>query len=269
MMVAQNSSKKWMFIGGGVIVAAAIVFGFQNYPPQPKDAAGTIGAAQRYHEPQISAADVKVSQDELTTWIQSETFDRIVKDPKARKLFTDASVATALADAGRQMARGKVASERAVTLAPGDAGKPLIKQIMVTNPLETASRVPVKMSLEAAKELASSFDSGSAARLMDNFVVGPDGVRKQELLLALEPGDAIRLQKVFAGEKAANTALQSDADALQRVFLAVERAHFIDLVENNDALIAAYDNVDFVQAIASNQDLAIGLRSRVVFVGEK
>jgi len=267
-MAVQSSTKKWMFIGGGVIAAAALVVGFQNYPPQPKDAAGTIGAAQRYHEPQISAADVKVSQDELTTWIQSETFDRIVKDPQARKLFADASVAAALTDQGRQLARSKVAGDRAVTLAGSDAGKPLIKQITVTLP-EMASRVPVMISLEFAKELASNLDSASATRLMDNFVVGPDGVRKQELLLALEPGDAIKLQKVFAGEKAANTALQSDADALQRVFLAVERAHFIDLVENNDALIAAYDNVDFVQAIASNQDLAIGLRSRVVFVGEK
>lgn len=65
-MAAQNSTRKWMFIGGGVIAAAALVVGFQNYPPQPKDAAGTIGAAQRYHEPQITGDDVKVTQDELT-----------------------------------------------------------------------------------------------------------------------------------------------------------------------------------------------------------
>ena len=91
-MAVQNSSRKWMFIGGGVVAAVALVIGFQNYPPQPKDATGTIGAAQRYHEPQITGADVKVSQDELTTWIQSDTFDRIVKDPQARKLFTDAAV---------------------------------------------------------------------------------------------------------------------------------------------------------------------------------
>jgi len=91
-MAVQNSSKKWMLIGGGVIAAAALVVGFQNYPPQPKDAAGTIGGAQRYHEPQITGDDVKVSQDELTKWIQSDTFDRIVKDPEARKLFTDAAV---------------------------------------------------------------------------------------------------------------------------------------------------------------------------------
>ena len=267
-MAVQSSTKKWMFIGGGVIAAAALVVGFQNYPPQPKDAAGTIGAAQRYHEPQISAADVKVSQDELTTWIQSETFDRIVRDPKARKLFTDAAVTTALTDQGRQLARSKVAGDRAVTLAGSDAGKPLIKQITVTLP-EMASRVPVMISLEFAKELASNLDSASATRLMDNFVVGPDGVQKQQLRLALEPADAANLKRALDSGNYATTDFQRNTDALRRFNLALERAHFIDLVENNDALIAAYDNVDFVQAIASNQDLAIGLRSRVDFVGEK
>jgi hypothetical protein len=103
VMAVQNSTKKWIFIGVGVIAAAALVVFFQNYPPQPKDAAATIGAAQRYHSTQITAADVKVSQDELTTWIQSDTFDRIVKDPQARKLFTDAAVIAMFNDAARKM----------------------------------------------------------------------------------------------------------------------------------------------------------------------
>ena len=100
-MAAQSSSRKWTIIGVGVVAAVAPLIGFQNYPRQPKDAAGAIGAAQRHHEPQIAGDDVKVSQDELTTWIQSETFDRIVKDPQARKLFADAAVQDRLVAAGR------------------------------------------------------------------------------------------------------------------------------------------------------------------------
>ena len=100
-MAVKNSSRKWMFIGGGVVAAVALVIGFQNYPPQPKDSTGTIGGAQRYHEPQITGADVKVSQDELTTWLQSDTFDRIVKDPEARRLFTNESVQRVLAESAR------------------------------------------------------------------------------------------------------------------------------------------------------------------------
>ena len=105
-MAVQNSTRKWVFIGVGVIAAAALVVFFQNYPPQPKDAAATIGAAQRYHATQITGADVKVSQDELTTWIQSDTFDRIVKDPQARKLFTDAAVISMFNDAARRLEDG-------------------------------------------------------------------------------------------------------------------------------------------------------------------
>src|SRR5262245_2545549 len=102
-MAVQNSTRKWVFIGVGVVAAAALVVLFQHYPPQPNDSAATIGAAQRYHSTQITGADVKVSQDELTTWIQSDTFDRIVKDPEARKLFTDAAVISMFNDAARQL----------------------------------------------------------------------------------------------------------------------------------------------------------------------
>lgn len=98
-MAVQNSSKKWMLILGGVIAAVALVVGFRHYPPQPNDAAGAIGGAQRYQEPQITGDDVKVTQDEVTKWIQSDTFDRIVKDPVARKLFTDALVREAMIEA--------------------------------------------------------------------------------------------------------------------------------------------------------------------------
>ena len=100
-MAVQTSSKKWMFIGGGVIVAAGLVVFFQNYPPSQKDAEGTIGGAQRYHSTQITGTDVKVDETELTTWIQSDTFDRIVKDPQARKLFTDAAVMQLFLDNAR------------------------------------------------------------------------------------------------------------------------------------------------------------------------
>ncbi len=111
-MAVQTSSKKWMFIGGGVIVAAVLVVFFQNYPPSQKDAEGTIGAAQRYHSTQITGTDVKVDETELTTWIQSDTFDRIVKDPQARKLFTDAAVMQLFLDNARNGAGTKIDSAR-------------------------------------------------------------------------------------------------------------------------------------------------------------
>jgi hypothetical protein len=120
-MAVQSSSRKWTFVGVGVVAAIALVIGFQNYPRQPKDAAGAIGAAQRHHEPQIAGDDVKVSKDELTTWIQSETFDRIVKDPQARKLFANAAVQDRFAAAGRAALAIEDANNKStVALAPGE-----------------------------------------------------------------------------------------------------------------------------------------------------
>lgn len=91
-MPVQTSSRKWLFIAGGVIVAAGVTVVLRNYPPPKKDVEGTIGSAQRYHATQITGDDVKVDETEVTTWVQSETFDRIVKDPVARKLFVNQSV---------------------------------------------------------------------------------------------------------------------------------------------------------------------------------
>ena len=48
-MAVQKSTRKWVFIGVGVVAAAALVVFFQSYPPRPTDSAATIGAAQRYH----------------------------------------------------------------------------------------------------------------------------------------------------------------------------------------------------------------------------
>src|SRR4249920_4121793 len=98
VMAAQNSTKKWIFIGGGLVIAAVLVVFYQNYPPKTADAAGTIGGAERYHAPQIAQSDVKVDQTELTTWLQSDVYDKIAKDPEARKLFANESVRVALAN---------------------------------------------------------------------------------------------------------------------------------------------------------------------------
>jgi hypothetical protein len=153
VMAVQNSTRKWVFIGVGVIAAAALVVFFQNYPPQPKDAAATIGAAQRYHATQITGADVKVSQDELTTWIQSDTFDRIVKDPQARKLFTDAAVISMFNDAARKLdAAGKLDAARRLDAA----GK-----------LDAARRLDAAGKLEASHKLEDSarkLDADAAIR---------------------------------------------------------------------------------------------------------
>jgi hypothetical protein len=181
-MAVQSSARKWIFIGGGVLAAAALVVFLQNYPPQPKDASGTIGAAQRYHSTQITGADVQVDQNELTTWIQSETFDRIVKDPEARRLFTNDAVLRMFTDeafrhtisAGGDAAKLGGDSAR---LAGGDATKYAGDKV-VHDAARIAAGDAAKLGGDAAKL------GGDAAKLGGNAAkLGGDATK-----LALQNG---------------------------------------------------------------------------------
>jgi hypothetical protein len=260
-MAVQSSTKKWMFIGGGVIVAAALVVLFQNYPPQPKDAAGTIGAAQRYHEPQISGADVKVSQDELTTWIQSDTFDRIVKDPQARKLFTDAMFFAAVSDAAAR----NVAPDKATALADNDAVK--VRRIAVSGDTD-AGRFAI-LSINDNADFMKRLEKldPSTAKVLENSFSG-DGMRLKQVSLSLPTDDAVRIGKylqVVSGENFAKVnSLAVDGDNLKALMALREglvvRSRFLEFAENNAAIMELLNDGAMTHALASNHKLFDGLK---------
>jgi hypothetical protein len=221
-----------VFIGGGVIAAAALVVLFQNYPPQPKDAAGTIGAAQRYHETQITGSDVAVSQDALTTWIQSDTFDRIVKDPQARRLFADAAVSAMFTDAGRTLAlkeAGGTSADAGRTLAlkeaggtSADAGHTLaLKEAGGTSAdadavrlkrfvaMDDGSRVQVSLNPDSARRLSEVAGVDSALKFkLNQAVAGGDASRK--VYLEVSPDLALKFKLFEAKDQARNLKLSAD-----------------------------------------------------------
>ena len=228
-MAVQSSSRKWMFIGGGVVAAVALVIGFQNYPPQPKDSTGTIGAAQRYHEPQITGADVKVSQDELTTWLQSETFDRIVKDPEARRLFTNEAVMRTVTDEARNrielaeeaQARIQIADDARVELAlAGDANARLQIADDARNKIQLAEAASAK--LELATDARAKLELAADAR------------NKIEL------AEAARVVLAVAGD--AQSKMQLAAEARNKMELAAEARAKLELANNSAAKFSALDN---------------------------
>jgi len=88
--------KKLMW---GVAAAAAltlVVMRFTGFPPLDAGTQGTIGAAKRYQAPQIAAADVKVD-DSAQAFLQTDTFDQLMKDPDARQMLASPSFRGALA----------------------------------------------------------------------------------------------------------------------------------------------------------------------------
>ena len=89
--------RRMIFAGAGVLAVAALVVYFGGYyPPAKEEAFGTIGQAERYRSSQITGADVKLENPELQAFLQSETFDRIVRDPAARQALSNADLQAAI-----------------------------------------------------------------------------------------------------------------------------------------------------------------------------
>ena len=100
---------------GGVIVRAKILWGVTGvaaaaivsifvlgYPPIGNSGTeGSIGQAQRYQGATLSAKDISVPDTDVQQFIQSDTFDRLLKDREAREalmaMFRSQELAMALA----------------------------------------------------------------------------------------------------------------------------------------------------------------------------
>lgn len=95
-------SKKILWGVVGLGAAAAVSMFFLNIPPIGDGTAGTIGAAKRYQGGTMSEKDVVTGPMAVQKFIQSDSFDRILKnaalrnimikvskDPKLQKAFAD------------------------------------------------------------------------------------------------------------------------------------------------------------------------------------
>ena len=86
----RNVSKRALWIGTGVAASAVLIAGFLlKFPPAGENAVGTVAPAQRYRAEQIKAGDVKLGDQTVAQLMQSDSFERIVRDPKMRALAQD------------------------------------------------------------------------------------------------------------------------------------------------------------------------------------
>ena len=85
-------NNKLLIIGAGsVILAGALYFASQQFPTDEEQAAGTIAPAERYRGDQITAADVKLGDEDVAKLMQTDAFELMVKDPDFRALAMDAN----------------------------------------------------------------------------------------------------------------------------------------------------------------------------------
>ena len=76
----------------GLAAAAGIVLAvlaYTGFPPDSGGSEGAIGAAKRYQAGQIAASDVKLGDQAAQEFLQSDLFDKLVRDDNARKLLND------------------------------------------------------------------------------------------------------------------------------------------------------------------------------------
>ena len=91
--------KKVMWGLAAAAALALIVMKFTGFPPMGDGTEGTVGAAKRYQAPQMAASDVALAPDEAQAFLQSDTFDRLIKDEDTRQMLANPSFRGALASA--------------------------------------------------------------------------------------------------------------------------------------------------------------------------
>ena len=99
MRRSKNMAKKVLWIVAATAAAALIAMKLVGYPPVEKGTEATIGAAQRYQAPQISNADVKVGDQQLQAFLQSDVFHQLAADKTAQQALKNKDFQRALADA--------------------------------------------------------------------------------------------------------------------------------------------------------------------------
>ena len=92
----MSVSKKAMW---GLAAAAALilaVFVVRGFPPVDRGTEGAIGAAKKYQASQMGANDVVTGDASAQEFLQSETYDRLIRDPEAVAMLSNAELRGAL-----------------------------------------------------------------------------------------------------------------------------------------------------------------------------
>jgi hypothetical protein len=219
--------KKVMWGLAAAAALALIVMKFTGFPPMGDGTEGTVGAAKRYQAPQMAPSDVAVAPDEAQAFLQSDTFDRLIKDEDTRQMLANPSFRSALASAEF---RSAVASpEMAKALS-----SPELRQALSSPELRQALSSPELRQALSSPELRQALSSAELRQALSS----------PELRLALS-------NQAFARALANPGLAQAMASPRMAAALA------------SPALRVALNNPGFAKALGSPQMVqALGMSSR-------
>jgi hypothetical protein len=144
--------KKVMWGLAAAAALALIVMKFTGFPPTGDGTEGTVGAAKRYQAPQMTASDVAVAPDEAQAFLQSDTFDRLIKDEDTRQMLANPSFRGGLASAEFRSALASPEMMRALS-------NPELRQALANPQMRQALANPEMRQALASAELRQALAS--------------------------------------------------------------------------------------------------------------
>jgi hypothetical protein len=263
----SGSESPWMTgtAGGGAIVAkkalwavaglALIVIVGVGYYYGTRSvnggAEGTIGAADRYRGAQPTATDVKAQQAAAQKFLQTDTFDRLIKDKNVRSLLADHEFCNLLAEAGPMEALQD--AEMVADLRKG--GRALADNQEMYEALRSGK---ARAALAEVENLEALKHKGTRAALSD--VECLEALKKAHTALANV--DESQFFEALRSKQRALKLASSEQDALENLrknkqfAMAMQEEPFMNLMKSR-AFLQALDDVSFMDLMKSRASLAM------------
>jgi hypothetical protein len=250
----RKVSKRALWIGTGVAASAVLIAGFLlKFPPAGENAVGTVAPAQRYRAEQIKAGDVKLGDQTVAQLMQSDSFERIVRDPKMRALAQDpAFEALARSEALAAILRNADALVAQAKSANADA---LVARAKSVN----ADALVAQAKSLNADALVAQAKSVEAQKSADALVAQAKAFNADALAAQAKSVEAQKSDALVAQAKAFNAdALVAQAKSVEAMMtpqawqLLGKYTEAITLMAHDPGLVALATNPAFANALAAN-----------------
>jgi hypothetical protein len=177
----STMAKKVLWSVAAVAAVALVALKVVGYPPVQQGTEATIGAAQRYQESQISAADVKVDDQQFQAFLQSDLFRQLANDKVARNALKNQDLQKVLADANVRVA-----------LASAEIQTAISKNVVALAKVDSVANLIAQLKLEAHSQAAleAAFNTSPALLQVITNVNFADAIAHSSLALALAQTNA-------------------------------------------------------------------------------
>jgi hypothetical protein len=176
----DTMAKKVLWIVAAAAAVALVVMRVGGYPPVNEGTEATIGAAQRYQAPQITAADVKVEHQQLQAFLQSDVFRKLAADKAAQKALKNEDFQKALAEPSVRAALSAPGVAEAIYLVKADvafqAGKLDIAKLDIAKldvaKLDAGPRALLQSALASSPALVTALSAPGVAEAVSHSSLG-------------------------------------------------------------------------------------------------